>query len=408
MNKAVLSIGLVVASLGAATADGPWDYKFSLDFRGRGESRNNKDFNSHVDDHRTDGYGRFRAAVKVGNKKERLGFFLQIQESYDQFNTPTLNDNQHQFDLYQGYFHAAAGEDWNVTIGRQEFSFGDSRLVGNGEWNNYGRTWDALRFDRTGPTKWTIFGGKIGVNGQNPLGTHPFLGGVHATLPARKSVWEAYWFYKNQAQAGGDAGIHTVGSHYVGRLGSRVSLNAEGALQFGEAGGKDIEAGMAVAALGLDIPSAWKFRFEINAAYASGGSATDSKVRTFDQLYPTNHKYYGIADYQGLRNLRGVGLELSAMPTKGWRAAAQYHFFQLDNTKGAWFGDGGASQLVDPTGTSGRDVGRELDLLVGFVPNTTWSFEAGWGRFMPGDFVEKVSGNGDISDFLYLQARYRY
>ena len=48
------------------------------------------------------------------------------------------------FDLRQGYIQLGP-KSWNVTAGRQTLAYGDERLIGIAEWNNFSRTFDAAK-----------------------------------------------------------------------------------------------------------------------------------------------------------------------------------------------------------------------------------------------------------------------
>ena len=51
------------------------------------------------------------------------------------------------FDLRQGYVEISNYDKcpWGLKIGRQVLAYGDERLVGSSEWNNFGRTFDAVK-----------------------------------------------------------------------------------------------------------------------------------------------------------------------------------------------------------------------------------------------------------------------
>lgn len=408
MERIGIRLSALVAILAISPigrADGPWHSNIILELRSRAETRNNSDFNSSLDDHRFDLLGRLRVGFHVWNKAQGIEFFLQPQESYDQFSTPARSDNTQQIDLYTAYAGMKFAGRWTATVGRQELGFGEERLISKQDWTNFGRSWDAVRLDYAGRAKVSAFAGNMAINGANPVKAHPTFAGIYSTWQLRNGTLEGYLLYKKQAQPDGDKGIGAIGGRYNVRRHKTIA-NAEAIGEFGKSHDKDVRASMAL--LNISVPIVGFFRAEAEGVYASGGDPSDGTVKTFDQLFGSCHKYYGIADYQGLQNLRYAKLEVNAVPARGWKAAAQYHFFQLDNARDYWYGAGGVGGLRDPTGAAGRNVGTEFDLVVWYNPNPTWSVDGGWGHFMPGSFVKRLSPKDDAADFLYVEAKYRY
>src|SRR5438094_1361256 len=130
------------------------DGKLCLDIqeRLRWENRNNNfDFNSAVDSLTDDNWflNRFRFGVAI-KPVDWLKIYAQTQDAREWYsdrpNTPGVmgaegNDN---FDLRQAYLQL--GPKWvNATIGRQALAYGDERLIGISDWNNFGRTFDAAK-----------------------------------------------------------------------------------------------------------------------------------------------------------------------------------------------------------------------------------------------------------------------
>jgi hypothetical protein len=63
----------------------------------------------------------------------------------------------------------------------------------------------------------------------------------------------------------------------------------------------------------------YKPRFVLEYNYASGdGDSKDGKRGTFDQLYPTAHDKYGLADQVGWRNIHDARLGVEFKPRAKW------------------------------------------------------------------------------------------
>ncbi|MES2307418.1 MAG: alginate export family protein [Verrucomicrobiota bacterium] len=119
------------------------------------EMRNNTfDFNDSTE-HVTDDtfvLQRFRLGVKV-TPNDLISIYAQGQDSRELFsdrgNVPFQfgAEGDDGFDLYQGYVDIGNKDKFPVTarLGRQVLSYGDERLIGGFDWNNFGRTFDAAK-----------------------------------------------------------------------------------------------------------------------------------------------------------------------------------------------------------------------------------------------------------------------
>ena len=78
-------------------------------------------------------YGQFQSSIEVGNRGDEPGVFGAEGDDYA--------------DLYQAYVEIADYKEFplGLKVGRQLFNYGEQRLVGSFDWNNLGRTFDAIR-----------------------------------------------------------------------------------------------------------------------------------------------------------------------------------------------------------------------------------------------------------------------
>jgi hypothetical protein len=168
-------------------------------------------------------------------------------------------------------------------------------------------------------------------------------------------------------------------------------------------GGVDQEAFAAHFGVGYTFKDAsWAPRVGIAYNFSPGDDdPTDGDNNTFDNLYPTNHLYYGHMDRFSWRNMHDIRLSVSAKPMKKLTVKADLHFLWLDETDDAWYNAGGG--VIRPA-TPGADdfVGEELDLTVKYKLNQHVAFAAGYSHFFAGDFVDD-SGADDDADWAFLQ-----
>jgi hypothetical protein len=397
--------------------------RFSGEFRDRVEGRTAYGFRSRAND----GYDltRFRLNLELTPRKWLRGF-VQAQDARApgidpiRLNT-TLKDI---FDLRQAYLQVKNGENGRVSllVGRQELIYGAERLVGALDWNNTARSFDAVRLVFAWEkARVDVFASSIvkikmsqfdnHVPGENLYGIY---GSLRDAVP--QATFEPYVLWKTiprvKSEEGrvGDADIFTVGARLIGNLPGGFDYALEMARQGGHSSNDDIAAWAGYWIAGYALPSVTlKPHFSIEYDYATGDARQgDGKVGTFDQLYPTNHAYYGIADQVGWRNIRDLRTGADVKPRARLKAACDYHFFWLASAHDGLYNAGGALVVRPPApGTAHRDVGREIDVYLTYAPLKSVSFGAGFAHLFPGRFL-KENSPGSGTSFPYAFLTYRF
>jgi hypothetical protein len=153
----------------------------------------------------------------------------------------------------------------------------------------------------------------------------------------------------------------------------------------------------------FDTPSLIRLGLEYN--FATGDSnATDRDIETFQNLFPTNHKFYGFMDLFAWQNIHDAMLEVKAQPFKGVTAVLDYHAFWLATNEDAWYRAN--LSTVRPVTVASREagkyVGSEIDLVGRWTVSKHLTLEAGYCHFFAGEYV-KDTGPSDDADFGYLQ-----
>lgn len=372
-----------------------------FEVRTRFERRADRDFLELAPDFRKDNFLRARAGFDWKFDEKTTARF-QYQFSFDQFHTPTGIGRPHYEDVLLANLEHKSG-DSVVTVGRQRLILGDERLIGALEWGNFGRTYDVLRVKNK---SWDFFAGKLGVN--YPRAKDVRLGAVSYT----GTLGTTSLIYKHDEPAAGDTDHFTL-DHIWKKSNGAWGYEFEGAYQFGDFAGLDHQAWALHGAASYKVDSKLRWIFEVNAA--SGGS-TPGKSRTFDNLYPTNHKFYGIMDMFAWMNMTEIALiaEVKANSKLDFKASARS--FALQNSKDAWYGAGGAPNrrvgggiFRDVTGAAGREVGLEFDLDATLRPDKYSTVQAGIATFLPGPFVESFYGDSaDAQVWYYLMVNWKW
>lgn len=410
-----LLLGALVAA-SAANAAETWTTETGVEVRGRYEDRDNRDLSSPADDDRTDALLRLRLNVDLRNEGSGLSVLFQPQVSVNRYDTPSGDDTTDRTAVHQLYAQWRPPEDprWTLRLGRQELVYGNQRLIGSFGWDNIGRSFDGARADfRTGRHTVSAFGAQLG-DAASRVQTPKFYG-VYDTIRLRPThTVDAYLLHKRDTVQGHKQSVTTVGARSDNALDDGWGYLAEAALQTGRTGGKDLSAWAYSVTVGKTLPVRHRPRLSLEYSAASGGDPSDpDDARTFDQLFPTNHDKYGIIDYQGWRNMRNLRVGATARLPRAATVGIDHHWFWLEDARDAWYGAGGTpnrgaggAPLHDPTGASGRSVGRELDISANYPVAPDWTLSAGYARFTPGSFIRAVNGRDDPSNWWYLQATY--
>lgn len=369
------------------------------EMRQRVERRIDRDFNRNLPDGKTDLFTRVRAGVEF-EAGPRWSGALQYQLASNAVWTDTSNFSTQNSDASQAFVRYRT-EAATVTAGRQKIAFGTERLIGNLEWANVARSYDGLRVSHA---KWDAFAARIGVS--LPRVPNVWLAGV----VARWRAGESMVIVKHDEPGSGDVDLATLG--HRGSAKGAVDLDYEVAVQAGQVGTRDQRAWAVHLGGSRKLNPKNRVFAEVNAA---SGGGDENTTRTFDNLYPTNHSKYGTSDLQGWRNMSEWVIGFEHQPKPGAAVSISYRRFGLADASDAWYGAGGAPNkrgggvYVDPSGSSGKDVGAEWNLEASCRLSPAWSFSGGVSRFEPGGFVRTLNGGkGDAQTWGYLSVQGRF
>ena len=438
---------------------------FDVQERIRGELReNNFDFNS-ANNVATDDVWllqRFRVGFMV-KPDSWLKAYVQGQDTRE-FESKRKSvpfvlgaEGDDPFDLRQGYVEVGDPAKFPLIakIGRQEFIYGDERLIGAFDWNNFSRTFDAVKLRYQDPKFWVdgFASHVVEIRDRGPDENRgwtfndgnwkdTFAGLYASTTWIPNQTTDLYFLYRNKKEneplyqdVFGNRALAYDIKQEVYTPGVRVKslpgqLNGfdyefEGAYQFGRADGR----------IGSDYPNAsgtslehsafalegragytfedvpWKPRLGIEYSLASGDTdPNDDEDGSFLNLFPTNHKFYGYMDFFAWKNIHNPSASVKFAPDPKVTIQIDGHAFWLYTNEDAWYRANGVTQ-VRPVNAAARDadtfVGTEVDLTVGYTPTKWLKLLAGYSHFFAGQYLTDTAagaGGDDDADFAYLQA----
>ena len=436
---------------------------FDFEERFRWEIReNNFDFNDSVNALTDDNWFlqrmRFGMTVKPA---PWLKVYVQAQDSReinsDRPDFPGVlgAEGDDAFDLRQAWVEFGNAKDFPLTlkVGRQVLIYGDERLIGASDWNNIGRTFDAVKLRWEEKTWWLdAFASSVVVpergsynqsgffNGNETHRQQIFSGLYFSTTALGPQTTDLYVLHLHenanprfQQNPFGDTNFFTLGTRMKSKPGAFAKQDAAGlskdgkivvdakpprpvgfdyegefAFQIGEVRGLDLTAFAAHVGAGFTFDASWLPRLGAGYSFGSGdGDPTDQDVETFQNLFPTNHKFYGQMDVFSWQNLHDLEVSLKAQPLKTVSLKAEFHGFWLATTDDAWYRANGVAQ-VRPLNAVARNAdsyaGSEIDLTATWNVNKHLQVEGGYSHFFAGDYLSDT-GAADDADFGYIQAK---
>ena len=273
-----------------------------------------------------DGATSMRVRVHLSALLERnVRVFIQLQDvRFFGEETNTLGDfSADNLDLHQGYLELNHGGDagFALRVGRQEVNFGGQRLVGAVGWTQQARSFDGAlgRYDWAEGSV-NFFGFKTGEATSAAVSEDSEFSGAYAQFRGvGGGNLELYGFFRRDlaptTDPTADTKEGTAGVRIDGQ-GGKVKYRFEGTYQFGDRDGVDVEAFMFGGRLGFVLSP----KVTVTAWYdflSGDDDPADGTVKVFDTLFPTNHKFYGLADLFLNIPVHTGGLGLQDIALKG-------------------------------------------------------------------------------------------
>jgi len=385
------------------------------EFRERVEGFANSGFNESRDDMYY--LSRFRFNATATSKV--VGVTVQAQDARVGKKTvgPTATPFKAAFDLRQAFADLGTLTSPVVArVGRQELAFGDQRLLGHLNWTNAGRTFDAARVTfKSTAAQVDVFGAsivRILDDGFDKSGNGNRLAGAYvssgAVLP--KGTVEPYVLWRrdlNQPPEVGALGTLqqvTTGMRLVGRMPATLDYSVEMDVQTGSLSTDDVRAWAGHWQVRSTLPGSTAPHLTAEYNYASGDEDPGDGTRgTFDQLYPTGHDKYGLADLVGWRNIHDLRVGFDLTPFKAMPVTLNYHSYWLAQTRDALYAASGAPLARIAAGAASAKVGQEIDLQVARPLTPQLALAAGYSHLFAGPFLKQATpGKSYTGPFVML------
>ncbi len=449
MKRILLSVlAATVTAAWAVPAHAEDIFTFSGQYRLRTEWRDDENFNKNVPPDAQDSWGqRIRL---TGNVKatDDTSVKISIQDTtiwgteglnpHGGPNLSTVGIQGNRVDFHEGYLNVnnVFGVPVTVRAGRQELVYGDQRLIGNFDWSNNARSFDALKLMYASDMlNVDAFWSKLNDSNVMFLDSSavPASGlgvndtdfyGIYSTLKMIPNNTLDIYVLNVSGNFSGDPST-VVGGNYnplsnLTTIGARLNGAVEGLdytvevpFQFGTdttASNAKTDSWAAAAKAHYTFATTWKPKVGVEYDYAEGTSKGDGTNHTFFNLFPTNHNKFGIMDLAAWRNLVAYDVNASIQPTEkltlytAWwnlnKASAGDNWYWSWNWNNSGNGLGMLPVQKDTT-SSHKSIGNEIDLVATYKYSNPLTIEGGYAHFFAGDYVKDAVGAGNKADQDY-------
>ncbi|WP_147205050.1 alginate export family protein [Segetibacter aerophilus] len=355
-----------------------------------------------------------RTRLNVGYNMYRLKFGVSLQEvrvwgqDVSTINRTTTPDNNGMM-LHEAWAEmfltdtTVKNKALSLKLGRQELVYDDQRLIGNLDWLQQGRRHDAavLKYETKG---WMLHvAGAFNQNKENASGTvyNSNPAGNYTSSTNGGNMYKSMQFlYAGKKLKSGNASflfftdqfskyrMDTVNSStvktfeqgswgrattgfYLNNTFDKVGVTASAYYQFGKTA-----TAQKLSAILLSGTFQYAFNKKVNAAagvdYTSGGSK-GATSNTFDPLYGTPHKLWGLMDYFYAANPFGKGgltdyyIKAKYKTSDKFLLSTDLHQFN--------------SAASIRTGDNQRNFGQEIDMVGNYSLTKQITIEGGYAHF---------------------------
>lgn len=393
---------------------------FGGDYRSRFEGYSGASYKPNT----TDAYVLSRLKLRLTIRPTSwMKFFMEGMDARVFDKTPAVPTYQNTWDIRQAYGEIGDFEKgvFGLRVGRQEFAYGDERLIGPSAWTNTERTFDAIRGTaRYKGYRLDVFASSV----VNPVtGTwdhhlqgnnlHGAYGGIDKLGP--RLVIEPYVLWRLEHGLKNEENIVSKLNEKIGGLrivGSKLpggsDYGMETVREFGSLGSDKIQTWAGHWVLGRTTNIRFTPRVYAEYNYAGGDQHPTDGIRgTFDLLYPSGHDKLGFDDQVGWRNIKDLRAGFETKPRRNVTAIFEYNNWYLASATDALYNAAGTAVFRSITGTAGTHVGQEFDVT------GTWTFAkafmagAGVGHILPGQFLKNVTP-GSPYTYPYMMIAYKF
>lgn len=360
--------------------------------RVRYESLTDYDLDSNQGGYKSFTGSRFWVLTEMTHKDYKLVFQPQFSRTWglDEAAGPASGGTvDPSLNVHQAFFTAPLAERFSFKLGRQELSYGDELVLGAVGWSNVGRSFDAIKLEWSmGKSQLDFFSSKLSdKNVSAPSAGDKDLHGIY--FSGRKDIVflkeaDVYLLNINDSTLNPHVDTVAYGLRLKGDVGfvdyrgevTRQHISSQEASQF------DAEIGLNSGVFG---------RLGLNYF-----AATES----YNQLFPTAHKWLGIGDVVSRKNIQGYQIKHQQAWSPKIKSEITYHYFERYSLESTAFSFSG--QALGTAASTESKIADEYNFILNYVHSENLNYQVGAAYFDPSAYL-KQSGKNDECLFIYFQ-----
>ncbi len=338
---------------------------------------------------------RSRLNFKYGSDKLNAYISFQNVRVWGDVNTLSESDINGTA-IHEAWASVVLDKKFLLKMGRQEIVYDDSRIFGNVDWAQAGRSHDAFvavfkpndksRFDlglALNETSESLFQIDYDVNNYKSfqyLWYHTNFENLGLSLLALNTGFN----FENNGEQDIDYN-QTLGTHLTfGK--SNLKANASAYFQTGKIADVQLTAYNFAGNLNYDFSPIFNIGFGAEFLSGTDMNSTENKLKSFNPLFGTNHKFNGWMDYFYVGNhINSVGLVDINLPIKYQKEKITLqlipHLFSS------------AATVTDAFGNAlDKKLGTEIDFSFGYRIADNINFQLGYSHMFATDTMEVLKG----------------
>lgn len=347
-----------------------------------------------------------------------IGFTVQdvrVWGSQDQ-----LNKNDGLFSVHEAWGKINFSDFFSLKAGRQELVYDDHRILGNVGWTAQGRSHDAMLFIIS-EDSWALHAGLAFNQDMNTPEPAKLFDTFYSGINNYKTL--QYLWYHRESEAAKfsflalNDGIQLPDSSVnftqtIGITGSHTLSDFEiGGTLYYQTGTDptDNDVSAWLTSISFSYAGLKNTGLTAGADYLSGTGANQEQNHSFNPLYGTHHKFYGLMDYfyvgnphdqpaSGHNNSIGLVdlfLKSTVKPATPSTFAAAIHEF---------YSPVSIANPADPTANLTSRLGTEIDLVFSYRLSEDLQIQAGYSHLFATSSMEVIKGGskGQTTNWAWL------
>jgi hypothetical protein len=337
-----------------------------------------------------------RSRLNFNFKQDKLKLGISVQNIRVWGDVSTLSStDKNGVALHEAWAEALLSDKFSVKLGRQEIVYDDHRIFGNVGWAQQARSHDAMVAKYTPNAKNRFdFGFAYNANAeslvQETYAVNQYKAFQYAWYHGQIDKLDISFLLLNNGMEYIELGkqeiaySQTFGPRLTYKTG-KLSLDAATYLQTGKIAKTDVSSSYFTANANYKLND--NFNAVAGFEYLSGKDMNDTstKVKSFNPLYGTNHKFNGWMDYFYVNNhINSVGLTdlyftLNYQKDK-FSANVTPHFFNA------------SGDIYSGLTKQSNNLGTEIDFSIGYKVSNNINFNAGFSKMYATNSMEILKG----------------